>query len=690
MANDSRNSDEAHFTLKIDGKDDYEVVRYHFTEAIGELYVGTFEVRFEGGAVSALLNGSAEFTVEHGPDTAERFGEVTGTRDLGTVGGVRLAEIRVEPRFARMHLGRNYRFFEKLTSSDIAGRLLAEHGLANTLSATSHTHNLCTQYNESDGAFLCRLLEEANFVTYFKHEAGRERLLSIEVGSAKSFPALSPMRYRIMGQGGMTFQQPTIRDLERADVTGLARHVVIDKYPFVGNREVVLTKTDAKSMAGTAAVMVPSTSAGRHALLASAFAELNATAALNADLTARTLLTGTSNIVGFKPGHRFEAEDEDGNVTEYLLTRVVHHGAAPETLEHTSADRTENVDRYSNTFECVPVTLPYTPARRHPRPKVLAPETALVVGTLDNETDTDAWGNVRVRFLWDSANGEPKGRAEAHVRVAQNWAGANWGFLFLPRAPMEVVVHFLHGDPDRPVITGALYNDTQQPPTGLPTNRWTSFIRSSLEKSKGNGYHELVFHDERDKEELHIESAHDFTELAFNDHLVEYKHDEVGTVGNDQTWTVTRNRTATVKADDTLDVQKNRSVTVAENDTLEVTKDLSVTVFAKSTLTVTQTHTMSIDEGLTIKVGGNSGARIEMKPASFKLTVSGSVIEVTPAEIKLSSNGASLKLFGGGLEGAGLNVTMEGQIGATLKGSATAEVSAAGATSIKGGIVKIN
>ncbi len=688
MSNDARNSDEAHFTLKVDGTD-YEVVRYHFTEAIGELYEGIFEVRFEGGAVSSLLNGSAEFTVEHGPDTAKRGGEVTGTRDLGTVAGVRLAEIRIEPRFARLHRGHNYRFFEKQKSSEIAATILREHGLPSHLSATQQTHDLCTQYGESDGAFIRRLLEEANFTTYFTHD-GRERLLSIESGHAKSYPLLDPKRYRIMGQGGMTFQLPTIRDLERADLAGLSRHITIDNNALKGNRGVSTTKTDSASLPGTTEVIYPTTSAGHHAPLAAVFAELNATQSLNADLSARTVVTGTSNIVGFLPGHRFEAEDEDGNVTEYLLTRVVHRGAAPETLEHTSGSREEHVDRYSNTFECVPVTVPYTPPRRFPRPKVLAPETAVVVGTLESQTDTDHTGRVRVMFQWDSVNHGGKKRAEAHARVAQNWAGTHWGFLFLPRAGMEVVVHFLHGDPDRPVITGALYNDTQLPPKALPANRWTSYLRTSLQESTGNGYHEIVFHDEKGAEEVHLESARDLTELAFNDHLVEYKHDEVGTIGNDQTWTVTNNRTVTVKADDTLTVQKNRSVTITENDTLEVTKNLSVTVFAASTLTVTQTHTMSIDEGLTIKVGGNSGARLDMKPSSFKLTVSQHVIEMGPDGIKMTVGGTSLKLTAGGIEGVGNTIALSANITASLKGNASAELSASGMTTVKGGLVTIN
>ena len=256
------------------------------------------------------------------------------------------------------------------------------------------------------------------------------------------------------------------------------------------------------------------------------------------------------------------------------------------------------VNRYSSRFEAFLGTVPFRPPRRTPRPRIAGTQTALVVGKQGEEIWTDQYGRITVQFHWDR-EGQLDENSSCWVRVAQGWAGQNWGSQFIPRVGHEVVVTFLEGDPDRPLITGAVYNASQTVPYALPDESTKSTIKSNSSKG-GGGSNELRFEDKKGEEEVYVHAQKDLQVKVLND----------------ETRTVTQNRTTTIEeGNDTLTVsQGNRTVTVSTgNETHDVqgTRDLTVTGAETHTSqagyehTVTGDFKLTVSGNLTIEVSGS-------------------------------------------------------------------------------------
>jgi type VI secretion system secreted protein VgrG len=224
------------------------------------------------------------------------------------------------------------------------------------------------------------------------------------------------------------------------------------------------------------------------------------------------LVHGESRCRAFAPGYRFDLVEhyrEDMNAA-YVLTEVHHHASLLESYGSATA---RIADTYSNRFTCLPLRVPYRPPRQTPWPRVQGPQTAFVVGPESEELYVDKYGRVKVQFLWDR-RGQWNERSSCWLRVAQIWAGSNWGAMFLPRVGQEVIVDFLDGDPDRPIITGRVYNARAMPPFDLPQHQeWSGFTSNRL---GGGGCHALVMND-RMKHML-LQSHGDMEIATDNDH----------------------------------------------------------------------------------------------------------------------------------------------------------------------------
>jgi type VI secretion system secreted protein VgrG len=232
---------------------------------------------------------------------------------------------------------------------------------------------------------------------------------------------------------------------------------------------------------------------------------------------------GASDCRHFTAGHRLRIDTRvpefDGK-GDYILTAVTHAG----DLTGVYTDRGKVAgDHYINQFECLPAAVPYRPARRTPKPVIAGLQTAVVVGTSGTDINTDAYGRVQVQFFWDRSgqhglnyqNGDPASAfnywpgsdpatRSCWLRVAQAWAGRNFGAQFVPRLGQEVVVGFLEGDPDRPLILGSLYNYINQPPFPLPARNHLSGIKSHSPGGSEQQYNGLSFDDQKGKEIVQI------------------------------------------------------------------------------------------------------------------------------------------------------------------------------------------
>nr|WP_276604289.1 type VI secretion system tip protein TssI/VgrG [Nannocystis pusilla] len=323
---------------------------------------------------------------------------------------------------------------------------------------------------------------------------------------------------------------------------------------------------------------------------------------------------GESDVVEMLPGHvvalhGLERPDLDG---EYLLVRVTHRGDAPD--EEQRAPDAARSSRYTNTFECIPRTTPFRAQLAPPRPRVFGPHTAIVVGPAGEEIHTDEHGRIKVRFHWDRRS-PPDDTASCWIRVAQVAAGAGWGGLFLPRVGMEVLVEFIDGDPDRPLVTGCVYNGLHRPPYPLPDQKTRSTLKSESTLG-GGGFNELRFEDARGSEELFLHAQRDLNEVVL--------HDNARTVGRHQNFSI--------GADQHVSIGGNQAITVAGNRALIVEKGDATTTIAAGKCTTT----IHGDRAVTVEAGDYT---LAVQAGTYTATVQKDIkIESVASKVEVVGN----------------------------------------------------
>lgn len=239
---------------------------------------------------------------------------------------------------------------------------------------------------------------------------------------------------------------------------------------------------------------------------------------------------------------------------------------------------------YEVTLALAPTSVPYRPLRRTPVPVMRGPQTATVVGPSGEEIYTDEYSRVKVQFHWDRL-GESDENSSCFVRVSSVWAGSGWGFIQIPRIGQEVIVDFLEGDPDAPLITGRVYNASQMPPYGLPDNATQSGWKSNSSPG-GGGFNEMRFEDKKGGEEVYFQAEKDHNELVKNNESRTIGHDFKEDVGNDATQSIGHDRTESVANDKAVDVGNNRTVSIGVDDTETVGSNRSLSVGADETIVV--------------------------------------------------------------------------------------------------------
>ncbi|MCU7906549.1 MAG: type VI secretion system tip protein VgrG, partial [Candidatus Thiodiazotropha sp. (ex Epidulcina cf. delphinae)] len=272
-------------------------------------------------------------------------------------------------------------------------------------------------------------------------------------------------------------------------------------------------------------------------------------------------LSAEANARGAAVGGRFNLIEHprDDQNREYLITRATHrlHSDAFGTFPELSEGPV-----YRGVFDCLPCQETYRPAQNTPKPTVQGPQTAVVVGPAGEEIHTDPYGRVKVQFHWDRY-GRCDENSSCWVRVAQVWAGKNWGAMHIPRIDQEVIVDFLEGDPDRPIITGRVYNADQTPPWDLPGNKTQSGILSRSSKGgSGANANALRFEDKKGEEQLWLH--------AEKDQRIEVENNESHWVGHDRSKTVDHDETSHIKHDRSETVDHNETITIHNNRTERV------------------------------------------------------------------------------------------------------------------------
>jgi type VI secretion system secreted protein VgrG len=296
--------------------------------------------------------------------------------------------------------------------------------------------------------------------------------------------------------------------------------------------------------------------------------ERSARIQLEAEEALRRVVRGSGTCRTFQTGYRFELKEhyrKDAN-QPYLLLELRHSGRAGDYLSWDSAPFD-----YHNDFVAIPYSVPYRPLQTTPKPRIWGNQTALVVGKAGEEIWTDKHGRIKVQFYWDRL-GKKDENSSCWIRVAQPWAGKGWGSLSIPRIGQEVVVEFLEGDPDLPLVTASVYNADQAPPYDPGKGGVVSGLRSNTHK--GKGYNEMSMDDTAGKEKITIHSQYDMSTTI--------EHDDAQTVKNNRTITVDGTHTENIKKDTTINVTEGKQSNKVKKQ-IEITSESSFIHITAST-----------------------------------------------------------------------------------------------------------
>jgi len=505
--------------------------------------------------------------------------------------------------------------FQEKTVPDIIQEVFRNRGCSDfklKLSQNYPKRDYCVQYRETDFDFVSRLMEEEGIFYFFEQADGQHTLIMADSpGAHQPCPGQPSLPYN--PQAGPLGTDSVSDWLEEQEIRP-AKYALTD-YNF---------ETPSTNLGVNIPTLV---SVGRNDQLEiydypgkyrkTGEGERYVKLRMEEQETPHTRSSGSSDCRSLVSGYLFNLTGHYRAAASgsYLLTAVNHEASSNLRIGGGEAF-------YSNTFTCIPGQVLYRPARITPRPVVMGPQTAVVVGRSGEEIDPDKYGRVKVQFHWDRL-GKKNEKSSCWIRVAQVWAGKNWGGMYIPRIGQEVIVDFLEGDPDQPIITGRVYNADQMPPYDLPSNQTQSGIKSRSSKGGGTAnFNEIRFEDKKGQEEVYVHAERNLTTVV--------EASESRSVGNSRTTTIQKDETLTIK-------QGNRNETLEKgNDTLKVNLG-NITIEAPA-----GKYSLSAKD---VEITGTT---------SVKIVCGASSIEMTPATITIKSptieiNGSALTTVKGGL-----------------------------------------
>ncbi|EKO3432960.1 type VI secretion system tip protein VgrG [Vibrio fluvialis] len=528
------------------------------------------------------------------------------------------------PALERLSLRHNSRIFQLNTVPEILSILLQEMGIndyAFALTRDCAQREFCVQYRETDLDFLHRLAAEEGLVYSFIHEEGKHTLIFSD--ATESLPKLGePIPYNTLA-GGM-IDSPYISALSVHTQSEVSQTALQD-YSFKKPAYSFAQQAVGTEMEYQQPDYEHFDAPGRYKddVSGKAFSQIRLDYLRRNAHTA----TGKSNQPLLRPGGKFDLKEhlDDTLNRDWLVVSVTSQGTQPQALEEAGGN---GATTYANQFSLIPAHRTWR-ATPQAKPQVDGPMIATVVGPEGEEIFCDEHGRVKLHFPWDRySNGDE--HSSCWVRVSQGWAGSQYGLIAIPRIGHEVIVSFLNGDPDQPIVTGRTYHATNTAPYTLPDNKTKTVLRT--ETHQGQGYNELSFEDQEGSEQIYLHAQKDFDGLIENDHTSVIKHDKHLTVENDSFTQIKNNQHLTVGGESRESVTGNR--------TLMVEGSLHV-----------KTGSVWVNESGT-EVHIKAGQKVVIEAGSeITVKAGGSFVKVDPAGVHLS--GAGVHLNSGGSPGSG-------------------------------------
>ena len=550
----------------------------------------------------------------------ERFfnGYVSRFAQIERVQGLAHYEATLKPWLWFLTRTADCRIFQDKTIPEIIKEIFRDHGFSDFKESLNRSYKpkvYCVQYRETDFNFVSRLMEQEGMYYFFEHEDDKHTLVMADSYSAHR--AIDPESIPYLHADELAVR-------ERDHISEWFVSQEIQPGAFALN-DFDFEKPRASA---SGSLKVKSLQKREHALAdyeiydypgeytESGDGESYAKTWLEALQTQHEQTRGSGDARGLAVGGLFKLTEyprEDQN-REYLITSA-NYSFGVESYESGGGSGIN----FNCNFQTIPSKQPYRAARITPKPMVQGPQTAIVVGKAGEEIWTDKYGRIKVQFHWDRY-GKADENSSCWVRVSHPWAGKNWGAIAIPRMGQEVIIDFLEGDPDQPIITGRVYNADQMPPWDLPANATQSGVlsRSSKGGSAANanairmedkkGAEQLWIHAEKNQD-IEVENdethwvGHDRKKTIDNDETTLVKHDRTETVGNNEKITIGVDRTEKVGSNETIGVGLHRSVTVGATETKKVALQRTHLVGANETIGVIGAQEIGIGVFQAIVVG---------------------------------------------------------------------------------------
>lgn len=617
--------------------------------------------------LSKLLGHGATVGLERTDGSIREFtGYVTEFSLVGEHGNYARYRATLRPWLWFLSQNRDCRIFQNKSVPEIVTELFRERGFSDFENVPHPDQypkwEYLVQYRESDFNFISRMLEQEGIYYFFKHEDGKHKLVLADSTSAHEAPA---------GYEHVPYFPPLARERrqeEHVDSWILSRQIRQGQVtlrdfnftypqPFQGEKASPFPEHGGNQELFDYPAEINVAEEGKAGDATSTLAEIR----LEEHQVDYETVRGAGPVRGLFAGSTFALTQfpRDDQNKPHLIVSCSYEIRVTEYESNVVEDK-EPLFKFQ--FSAIDAKRPYRSPRVTPKPVVEGPQTAIVVGKPDQEIWTDEYGRVKVQFHWDR-KGKRDQDSSCWVRVSQAWAGKGWGSIHIPRIKQEVIVDFLEGDPDRPIITGRVYNKDQPVPYKLPENATQSGIKSHSSKGGSpDNFNEIRFEDKKGEEELHIQAEKDMSTL----------------VKNNRTTTINHNDTLMIQGDQFIHIHGNLSMTVdgvTDKDNPDKAKPI------KSSMGVTGAHDMSATDSITFSA-----------PNSITLKVNGSSITLTPGGISISAGGgASISLGdainqaakGGGKATINDKVLVSGVGGAKLQLDAEANIEAKAGAKIK-------
>lgn len=526
-------------------------------------------------------------------------------------------EVELVSCFAKLQLNTNCRIFQQCSTPELVAQVLGEYGLSMRLrwllAEQYPARDYCVQYQESDWDFIARLLEEEGIFFYLATDPATLEEVLLCGDGPHAYAELDDVCYRPEAPSHLLYEEALRRFEGEACLRPTAVTMRDYRFKSPGVRMDAQAQGD-EALGGGTLSFYP----GEYQTLS--LGNRLSRARMGEAQTGGIGCRGEGNFRAFSPGGVFLLLQHPVPwlARPWLVTRLHHRGAQSQALQASNLGLVVQTLEYQVTLEGIPHDQRFVPPRLTPRPLIRGLQSAVVVGPAGETIYTDAWGRVKVKFHWDRLHPADE-TASCWIRVSQGWAGQQYGVFFLPRIGQEVLIHFIEGDPDRPVIIGRVYNDYQQVPYKLPDNKTISTLKTHT--VGGSGYNELRFEDLHQREEIWVHGQRDWNIVIEELKEERIGHDKRLRVGQDHQISIGKSKTETVGMHEQSSIGMNRTQQVGRHEQRTIAGNRLQQIGVDDNLSVSGKHLSEI--------GGHEQLRVEnahevsIKKSSLLKTLTG-------------------------------------------------------------------